>query len=178
MASYGVALSFSYRQVKLPYGCYEKLKVCKRYSFFNIFALMFLPIVHITLALLVFVSATGAPLFRHYCMNRVKDVSLFAKADSCQPDEKVCSIHSQKEQKSGIERKKCCKDRVDYLKISTDLSDHSQYHNFTFDVIAILPILSLPKISAESTELAHWLHYRPPPPSNRAIHILVQSFLC
>jgi len=137
---------------------------------------MLLRIAHITLALLILVSSTGAPLFRHYCMNRVKDVSLFAKADSCQPDQKVCSIHSKKE--DGIQRKSCCKDQVDYLKISSDLADHFQYPNFTFDVIAILPILPSFEVLAESSELAQWLHYRPPPPTDRAIHIWVQSFLC
>ncbi len=137
---------------------------------------MFVRITHIFLALLVFVSSTGAPLFRHYCMNRVKNVSLFTQAKSCQPDQQVCSLHSKKEE--GIQRKSCCKDQVDYLKISSDLADHFQYHNFAADVIAILPILPIVEVPAQSSELAQWLHYRPPPPSNRAIHIWVQSFLC
>ncbi|MFN7115902.1 MAG: HYC_CC_PP family protein [Saprospiraceae bacterium] len=137
---------------------------------------MLLRIAHITLALLVFVSSTGAPLFRHYCMDRVKDVSLFTKAATCQPVQKTCAKNS--DHKNGIQRKKCCQDRVDYLKISSDLTDHVLHHNFNLDIIATLPVLPVAEILATSLQTVQWLNYRPPPPINTAIYIWVQSFLC
>lgn len=139
---------------------------------------MLLRIVHITLSLLMFISSTGAPLFRHYCMNRVKDVSLFTKAKSCQSEEEVCSIHFQQKQKLGFERKKCCQNRVDYLKISSDLADHFSTFPIFPNIIAVLPTLTSLEVSTKLTKLVRWQHYRPPPPSERAIHIWVQSFLC
>jgi len=133
-------------------------------------------ITHITLALWLFVISTGAPLFRHFCMERVKHMSLFAKAvHTCQPVQKTCSLHKT-QQKQGIQRKKCCQDRVDYLKFNTD-SNTSDYSILHPDIIAILLPLPTFEVAAVSTELMRWAHYRPPP-LTRAIHIWVQAFLC
>lgn len=133
---------------------------------------MLLRTLHITLAGWLLLSSTGAPLFRHICMNRVRNVSLFVKAETCQPS---CTEAGKSVEKDGFKRKKCCENQLTYLKFSTDsLRDYF----FTYlDIIAILPTLPYFRVSAISTDLVATMHYRSPP-LIRAIPIWVQSFRC
>jgi len=129
------------------------------------------PIVSFFLAGLILIASVGVVVNSHICMGEVKSVSLFVKADSCQP----CRGADHHAKKNG-----CCeeesiivkgKDTAAVVGIASKLSSPS------FNLVAvILPVLYSTLVTGPSVATPQFTLYKPPLPTQDII-ILVHSFL-
>lgn len=127
--------------------------------------ILFKKIVNVFLVVLLLVATTGITLNKHYCMGRLKSVAVFEKANPCID--------------YGFEEPMpCCEDISEELKVD-------EITNSTFDfkispdyhLVAITTYLLINQdlLEPEITE-SNYSDYSPPP-IERDIPILVQSFL-
>ena len=148
---------------------------------------MILKFLHITLAFLVFLSSTGVTINSHYCMDELKDLSIFLPAKSCcgerhqELQENLCDQkHKQ------LSQRKCCRDNTDYF--SVDLSGQQVldaefsgsnpfFANLPLAKVVWLELIWHPSFIMEN-DAAHSALFPVPLPPRQPIFLLVQSFLC
>ncbi len=141
-------------------------------------------LIHLQLAILIFVSSTGVVLRKHYCQDQLKNTTFFVEPENCHSSmAKSCPMHAAKpacplHQSSKEEKKKCCDDQSQFLKV-----DHEQ--QFQFDQLQLKNIMLIAVLlSTQNWELPRidlqqvaYLHYKPPL-LNEDRSILFQTFLC
>ncbi|NRB47967.1 MAG: hypothetical protein HRU41_09875 [Saprospiraceae bacterium] len=124
-------------------------------------------IVHIGLALLLFISTTGVVVNKHFCQNELKSVALFVKAKACHTKQvkKPCPIHGyMMVDAEESDDKGCCDDETEIIK-----SEEDQIASTFLQEIALSPSLSanlLVVLQLERPQLdrqtIHYLNYKPP----------------
>lgn len=122
-------------------------------------------IVNTFLAITLLIATTGVTLNKHYCMGRVKSVAIFHHAENCMGNDLVDPMP-------------CCEDVSEELKV-----EHLTKASFGFESSASLYqlavityfVLDQDLISVEKDKL-EFQNYTPPPP-DRDIPVLIQSFL-
>ena len=134
------------------------------------------PILHISMAMLVFISASGLLLNEHYCQGEWKGASLFVEGESCHDKEYAavkCPLHGD----TPMPEKDCCDDKTHFLKLE-------QQQSFTFQVLNEMPLpASFPSFSPlalhmeEPLRHLHFHNHKPPliPPHPQAD---LQVFRC
>ncbi|MEP1096031.1 MAG: hypothetical protein ABJG78_13035 [Cyclobacteriaceae bacterium] len=127
--------------------------------------ILFRKIVNTLLAITLLIATTGVTLNKHYCMGRVKSVAVFHHAENCMGD-------------NLIDPMPCCEDVSEQLKV-----EHLTKASFDFESspslyqLAIISyfVLDQDLISVEKDK-PKFQNYSPPPP-DRDIPVLIQSFL-
>ena len=123
-------------------------------------------ILHYVLALMLLLATTGVTLNKHYCMGRLKSVSVFHEAESCMT-------------KFGREcPKHCCDDQQEEYKVE-DLSKVNHNYDFSpeLQLIALVEYtLILEELYSEDTDKPQYLNYKPPL-IDQDIPVQVQSLL-
>ena len=138
-------------------------------------------VLHIFLALLVFISTIGVTVNRHYCQQQLRSTGLWWIPMSCHEsaiaDDKLpsCPFHAQK---PDSEKRKCCSEESDYKKIEIE-------QDFVVSkVLSDLPIilLSFDFFTSDSREFTvleneYDIYCFHPPPERVARRVLYQIFL-
>lgn len=151
--------------------------------------------IHISIAIVMYLSSIGVTLNMHFCKGELKDVSLFARAKEC--TKKDCTAHKEKDyQLLGINTdqlpKSCCDKAEDEKPAKGCCDDKSEYHALDSEFTApdimtlyeVLPVLLvfypefLSSFNSTITSGVQWsfLHFHPPL-LTKDIPVLVQSFL-
>lgn len=134
---------------------------------FRIFEAMILlrKIVNTFLALTLLLATTGMTLNKHYCMGRLVSVAVNESAAPCSENGEPVQMP-------------CCEDVSEELKVE-EVAQASFDFNATPDLyqLAIVTyfLLDAPLVSVEQGQVK-FQNYSPPPP-DRDIPVLVQSFL-
>ena len=122
-------------------------------------------IVNTFLAITLLIATTGVTLNKHYCMGRVKSVAVFHHAENCMGNDLIDPMP-------------CCEDvnqelKVDHLtKASFDFESSANFYQLA---IITYFVLNSDLASVENDKPA-FQNYAPPPP-DRDIPVLIQSFL-
>ncbi|MCB0636870.1 MAG: hypothetical protein KDC54_09655 [Lewinella sp.] len=136
-------------------------------------------IIHILVAILVFISSTGLMMSRHYCQRVLKDTAVFAHARSCHEDATVsCPLHgSMPIPDHDDDDDGCCDEKTSYYKVDqeqamplTTLFLPSPAAGLITPVFAGIPVL-------EAASAPAYLHYKPPPLVCE-LHLRFQTFRC
>lgn len=123
---------------------------------------------HIFLAALILFSSTGITMHKHYCLGELKSVSLYQKADTCNPDTDTaenCPFH-------------CCDDEVEQYK--SDDFGKASFEFKTASVSTLIAILSYFHIDFDQDRFLRAYHTYTdysPPLIDQDIPVMVQSFL-
>jgi hypothetical protein len=126
----------------------------------------------------ILVSSIGIPVNRHFCLNRLTDVKLFAEARKCENEIMMsktdCPDHSAPAKNSNG----CCKDTHEIVKIDNAqdhiqkvelgkiMPDHISVYHFPVTVINYMPV-TFQKIS----------YHKPPPFIKPSKRVEFHSFL-
>ncbi|MBL6447143.1 hypothetical protein JMN32_12550 [Fulvivirga sp. 29W222] len=129
------------------------------------------------LAAIIFITSTGFQVSAHYCSGQLKSLKLFGTAKACKYERQVtkpCPMHGQMVIKS---KKDCCDDENIKLDPSayevTAQAKVMVEHNFDF----ISPkYFTFEHIAFHVAHVDFATLYRPPP-IDRDIPVMVQSFL-
>ena len=128
---------------------------------------------HITLALMLYISTAGISVHSHFCNEVLKDTNFWMQPESCHSDKVHCINHQSKDQ----DDRSCCDDEVSFEKMDIDFLSMS---------VNILPDLDFMAIEVPSLDAKNDLikegklgckKYRPPP-DDIPLFIRYQSFLC
>jgi len=137
-------------------------------------------VIHIFLAILIYISGIGVSVHQHYCKDELKNIAFWHSAESCHSGEnicpasgKVCMMHAKTSQK-----KDCCDDRVSLEQADWDFVPDSQYEAIQLDLNATPQT----KNNSSTIHVFEFLRspqkYRPPPLITTPRRILFSSFLC
>ncbi len=142
-------------------------------------------LIHLQLAILVFVSSTGVVLRKHYCQDQLKNTTFFVQPESChRSTAKSCPMHAAKpacphHQSPQEDKKKCCDDHAEFLKV-----DHEQQFDFgASHLLDLKPVLASTfllqnwKLPQADLQQVAYLHYRPPL-LDEDLPVLLQTFRC
>ncbi|MEM6813813.1 MAG: hypothetical protein AAF600_05415 [Bacteroidota bacterium] len=123
-------------------------------------------ILHYFLALVLLAATTGVTLNKHYCMGRLKSISVLQEAKSCLADHgRVCP-------------KNCCEFEQEEYKVE-DLNKVNHNYDFNPDVHLISSAefaIILDTLFTPDTSTPDYLNYKPPL-IEQNIPVQVQSFL-
>lgn len=121
-------------------------------------------IANISIALVLLVATTGVTLNKHYCMGRLKAVALFQSANTC-ADEGM------------TDPMPCCEDVSEELKVENLTKASFDFKSSPELVqLAAFQHAFLVVIISNKKERPSFQNYSPPP-SDRDIPVLIQSFL-
>ena len=136
-------------------------------------------LLHITLALLTFLSTTGLVLNQHYCQSELRSQALFVKAENCHSAKKnmpkACPMHAP----DSDQEKDCCDDETHLLQLDEDLQQTTFEYKKLQQPQLLLTALILLGRELPTFEISspHYLNYRPPLlVCDRPV--LLQTFLC
>lgn len=132
-------------------------------------------ILNIILATLVFISSTGFVINKHYCQGELKETAFVVKAKSCH--EKVaaveeehskmppnCPMHQSKKSSSCEEKKGCCENEAEFVKLELD----QQVTSFEFQKLLVPTFISILvfsyniDFSEHDSAPVHFKNYKPP----------------
>lgn len=139
---------------------------------------MLVKALHVSLALLLFISSSGIVFSKHYCKGELKSIALFGEAKSCHDDSKMksCPFHPVSEEEP--EEKDCCKNESELVKLDEDI-DIPQFDLDLLEhqelVAVLLVTADLLSFSLEEKTL-HYLNYKPPL-IVRNLYVRLQTFL-
>jgi len=137
-------------------------------------------IIHIFLAILVYISGIGVSVHQHFCQGELKNIAFWQSAESCHAGEnicpasgKICMMHADEDQK-----KDCCDDRVSLEQADWDFVPQISQVVSILDFVSIVPESSS-FISFENRAFQRSPQkYRPPPLITTPLRILFSTFLC
>ncbi len=137
-------------------------------------------IIHIFLAILIYISGIGVSVHEHYCQDELKNIAFWQSAESCHAGDnicpatgKVCMMHAKTSQK-----KDCCDDRVSLEQADWDFVPDSQHKAIQLDFNATPPVIRKTASITIFEFLRSPQKYRPPPLITTPRRILFSSFLC
>ena len=139
-------------------------------------------VLHILLAVLVFVSSSGLVFSKHYCQGVLKNTSLFTEAAPCHGLSKMakCPRHAPpQDDNTTLDKKGCCDTQTDFLKVE-DAQLSTTADLLQLDTPALLAVLCsfLPfEVITADTKTRHELHYKPPL-IVCDLPVSLQTFLC
>lgn len=136
----------------------------------NIYAIMLLVI--------FLMGSTGITISKHYCGDKLCSKSwslLSTDPTSCNMDMPTQSC--DKNQKNDQSKKDCCKNIIDNLKIKDSYA--GSFFNWTPQLFS-LPIINfiISPVNIYSLLTSGFFYNTFPPPADKGITVLVQSFLC
>ena len=123
------------------------------------------------LALLIFGSAGGVFVNKHFCREELKSIAFFQKAESCHAAETVCPMHAKETKKN------CCDNESDYVKLELD-QELTQQSSLTLEMPVFCNALPFAQVKT-CTELPGSIRIdrNKAPPPWRSHSIFTQSFL-
>lgn len=135
----------------------------------------------IGLAAVVFITTTGFQYNAHYCAGNLKSFSFYGEAKACKHEakkavKKPCSMHGEMKF-SDISENECC----DYEDVTLDPSSYEAVAlakvktDFHFEYVFQADVIAIPE-GISDAQLDFITTYRPPP-IDRDIYVMVQSFL-
>ncbi|TVR86984.1 MAG: hypothetical protein EA411_09000 [Saprospirales bacterium] len=136
---------------------------------------------HISLAILLYISSAGVLVHKHLCQGKVINVAFWSPANSChEEDEATCSSSANSCTIPSGEKseKECCDDDLSFEVADWDyVPDNHQKINFDQHFSACLPNPVF-VISQDLRENPSDRNYRPPPLKLVPLPILYCSFRC
>lgn len=138
----------------------------------------------LSLACLMFVTASGMSLDIHFCGGHIASLSFFGEAETCHDKAlrqmstccaKKASIEKQAERISTC-KKGCCDNATVFLKMDSDLIQPVFNSAEKTVEYSIREAIAFPKTGFTQVKPVSYLHYKPPL-LDYDILILVQSFL-
>jgi hypothetical protein len=137
-------------------------------------------IIHISLAILIYISGIGVSVHQHFCQDELKNVAFFTSAPSCHEKQsvcpasgKACAMHDQESHE-----KDCCDDEVSFEQVDLDFVPEITHFSPHLDFAALLP----KGFGLEGAEHLAFQRspqkYRPPPLITTPRRILFSIFLC
>jgi len=147
---------------------------------------------HISLAILVYLSSIGYTLHKHYCKGELKNTAIYTKAEPCNnhkttdfsllgiPDisespRSCCSKQSDSEQ----DHKGCCEDDAEFVQVEVEniAADTYSLEDLLVAMVVFYPeYLSAFNIHLYLGHQAQYLHFHPPL-LFKDITVLLDSFL-
>ncbi len=134
-------------------------------------------LLNIILALLVITSSTGFVINQHYCQGELKGTAIVVKAKTCH-DRSVeseqeahmanmpanCPMHASKKSSSCEEKKDCCNDETEYVKLDIDQEISSFKLPKISSPVFIAILVFCYSLDYDGPELSpvHYLNYKPP----------------
>ena len=125
--------------------------------------------IHIALILSILLSTVGFVIQKHFCQDELKNISVFVSAENCHEKkgtEQSCPFHPQKQEHphKGIEKKDCCNNEVELIKLEEDAVSKSYdillQENHLF--LGLITLAINPDISEIETRQNHYHNYKPP----------------
>ena len=139
-----------------------------------------LQVIHIFLAILIYISGIGVSVHQHFCQDELKNIAFWTSAPSCHEKEAVCRVsgkacpmHAQ----MGHE-KDCCNDEVSLEQADWDFVPEITHFSAHLDFAALLPKGFGLEGAEHLTFQRSPQKYRPPPLITTPLRILFSSFLC
>ena len=131
------------------------------------------------LAGLMFLTSTGFSLDVHFCQGQFKNLSLFGEARSCHEALAPPSCHAEQPDahvhlQTGEPERDCCENKQ--LEFSPDDTERVLVEILQPGRVPFLTAFIAVPFNPLATERIPHLHYRPPP-LDRDLVVLVQSFL-
>ncbi len=145
-------------------------------------------VLHILLALNLFISSLGLMAYEHICSINGTSYSFLLKPDSCCSKKKTykcaaagCTQHKSS-QGIAINKKPCCEDKTHYNKLNVSATEISKVVFSETQPVFYMPIVYASfdqndKINENEKTLRFYL-YKPPPLPVENLRVLYQSFLC
>jgi hypothetical protein len=116
-------------------------------------------ILHITFAFLVLLSSTGVTVKKHYCQNKLENVSFLPTSGCC----KTATHHACKKSVNDC-KKGCCSNELEYIHLDQDFQVQ-KIKTFALDHLQIAAVL--PSIfenqSSSFLVATKYFNYEPPP---------------
>ena len=137
--------------------------------------------IHILLAFLVISSSSGLVVNQHYCFDDLVSVAYFLPANSCIPAQKKepSGSHSQQVPQKKIDRKSCCSNQTDLLKVAQE--QQGQFFELQVHVEKVVHPFLLGTLSMgfpiPATDNIYYVNYRPPLLA-KDISVHLQVFRC
>lgn len=129
---------------------------------------MLAKLLHISLAILVFLSTSGLVLSKHYCGGVLKNVALFGEAASCHENNamEACPLHSSMKMSEDdtSEDSSCCDTKSELLKADTEKAEITVDFSLTDYPVLLAVLLVLSGVSPveSDSKTTHYLSYKPP----------------
>lgn len=137
-------------------------------------------IIHISLAILIYISGIGVSVHQHFCKDELKNIAFWQAAESCHAGDnicpatgKACLLHA-----SGEDKKDCCDDRVSLEQADWDFVPSTGDVAPDLDFVSIVPESLIFSFGENTAFLRSPQKYRPPPRFFLSLRILFSSFLC
>src|SRR5690606_38539851 len=132
------------------------------------------------LSVLVLLSSTNVTFAMHYCMGELESIALFSEAGTCdmakQKKTASASKHGPDCHQHQMAAKNCCEDQTLVLEGIEELSLVKSFEIPDFQMTAMLYALVSCILTSQSVDYYTFDDYSPPP-IERDITVLVQSFL-
>jgi hypothetical protein len=118
-------------------------------------------LLHIILALSVLYSTTGFTLSKHFCQEKLQEVSLFAKAGSCGHSKTSSCQHSSHHCDSPVDKSAegCCKNTTEYYQLDQEKQVQSFGYKSLKAPVQLADILVVFNIEPPADDL-HFLSYQ------------------
>jgi hypothetical protein len=134
-------------------------------------------LVNISLSILLFLSATGLTVNLHYCHERIYDVSLISPArHCCDPGQAEAPFHHE----NRIADPEHCRDDAFQIGSTNDylIPMHGfQLNGFDYPGNPVHSLNLSWSLDRNAIMASHILHFRSPPPPNKADLSRLQTFL-
>ncbi len=131
---------------------------------------------------MVLLSSSGFVIQKHYCQDELKEIAIYVKAEACHTkvsDKPPCPFHPQEEQPDGVEKKNCCNNEVELVKLESEFQPETFELDFSKDeeLTALQEEALITYQLSENTSPVHYLNFKPP--LLVCDHIVrFQTFLC
>ena len=144
---------------------------------------MLAKLLHIGLAILVFLSTSGLVLSKHYCGGVLKSVAVFEEAPPCHENKALrsCPLHSgmKMSEDDTPENSNCCDTETDLLNTDADEAEALVEFNLADypALLAVLLVLTGLSPLENDSKTTHYLSYKPPL-LVCDLPVRLQTFLC
>ncbi|MEM6878321.1 MAG: hypothetical protein AAF544_07175 [Bacteroidota bacterium] len=148
-------------------------------------------LLHILLAVCLFVGQSGVPVWAHYCKGEAQGMSLFAQAERCHSEAKEvvagCCAHDHESHRPGDTKEEedkddCCTDEFSLFRLSQVESAPVEIVNFQPYWLSDRPAevqKNMHHITVlHGREYVNAEYEEPPPLEGRLKRISLASFLC
>ncbi|MEP5614386.1 MAG: hypothetical protein ABJP45_19195 [Cyclobacteriaceae bacterium] len=126
--------------------------------------ILFRKIVNTLVAIILLIATTGITLNKHYCMGRVKSVAIFHHAENCMGNDLIDPMP-------------CCEDVSQQLKVENLAKASFEFEStLSLNLLAVYYFVLDQRLISFEKDKPEFHDYSPPPP-DRDIPVLIQSFL-
>ncbi len=141
-------------------------------------------IMAISLVFMLMISSTGFSMHVHFCHDQLSGISFLSKAKCCKQKASACRKDIDPCQQSDIDDhqhdENCCNDKkitIDHLEIDAVAHQAEQLKDISIEYVAIYTFLVSWQVDFQLLNEVPDRYYNPPPPPERDVQAMFQSFL-